>query len=62
MMMIPRQGTPGQPLRNDGLWSPGEGTAYLRWVSDGALGTYAYVQSEDLSAGTITVRIGGGRC
>lgn len=62
MMLLPRIGDPGEPLHNDGLWSYGEGTVYLRWLSDGGLGTYAYVQSEDPAAGTMTVRIGGGRC
>jgi hypothetical protein len=62
MMLLPRRGDPGEPLYNDGLWSYGEGTVDLRWLSDGSLGTYASVQSEDPAAGTITVRIGSGRC
>jgi hypothetical protein len=62
MMLLPRIGDPGEPLYNDGLWSYGEGTVYLRWLSDGTIGTYANVRSEDPAAGTITVRIGDGTC
>jgi M6 family metalloprotease-like protein len=62
LFLIPPAGTPGEPVGTNGLWSQANGTATLRWLSDGRTATRVSVQSLDAATNTMTVRIGGGTC
>jgi hypothetical protein len=62
LFLIPPVGAPGEPVGSNGLWSPEDGTATLRWLSDGRIATRVSVQSLDATTDTMTVRIGGGTC
>ncbi len=62
LFLIPPAGTPGEPIGSNGLWSREDGTATLRWLSDGAAATRVSVQSVAGDKSEMTVRIGGGTC
>ena len=68
LFLIPPAGTPGEPVGSNGLWSREDGTATLRWLTDGRTATRVSVQWLDDATDTttvpktMTVRIGGGTC